>query len=217
MSRARLTFGLVLFVAAGSLPAQSMPAMMKAKDAAKSAVKATDAHTATMTADQSASLVKNGEVKQPVTGGARQPATVSDSAKRVDGARSTQAAAGSAAVPRAVEKPMIASFEREIYNYSPAGRRDPFVSLMKSGDFAPLITDIRVTTILYDPANRNSVAVLRDMSTKEQYRVKVGQSVGRLRIARIDQKSVTFTIEEFGFSRQETLTVGSDTNKERKQ
>ena len=216
MSRARLAFGLVLFVAAGSLPAQSMPAMMKAKDAAKSAVKATDAHTATMTADQSASLVKNGEVKQPVTGGARQPAAASDSAKRVDGARSTQAAAGSAAVPRAVEKPMIASFEREIYNYSPAGRRDPFVSLMKSGDFAPLITDIRVTTILYDPANRNSVAVLRDMSTKEQYRVKVGQSVGRLRIARIDQKSVTFTIEEFGFSRQETLSV-SDTKQERKQ
>jgi hypothetical protein len=215
MSRARLAFGLVLFAAASSLPAQSMPAMMKAKDAAKHAVAVTDAHTATMTADQAASSVKNGEVKQPVGGSAAKP--VADSARRLEGTRSTQSAAGSAAVPRSVERPTVASFEREVYSYSPSGRRDPFLSLMKTGDFAPLITDIRVTTILYDPAGRNSVAVLRDMSSKEQYRVKVGQSVGRLRVAKIDQKAVTFTIEEFGFSRQETLALGGDTNKERKQ
>jgi len=87
---------------------------------------------------------------------------------------------------------------------------------MNSGDLVPVITDLRITTIIYDPAGRNSVAVLRDVSTKDQYRVKVGQSIGRIRVARIDQKSVTFTIEEFGFSRQETLALG-DPNKERTQ
>jgi len=45
-------------------------------------------------------------------------------------------------------------------------------------------------------------------------RVRVGQSLGRIRVARISEKSITFTIEEFGFSRQETLLLG-DPNKEK--
>ena len=63
-----------------------------------------------------------------------------------------------------------------------------------------MITELRVTSIAYDPAG-GSVAVLRDLGTKEQYRVRVGESLGRMRVARIAQKAITFTIEEFGYSR----------------
>jgi len=37
--------------------------------------------------------------------------------------------------------------------------------------------------------------------------VRVGQQLGRMRVARITQKSVMFTIEEFGYSRQQELAM----------
>jgi hypothetical protein len=121
-------------------------------------------------------------------------------------------AAGSAAANADTTK--APPFEREVFRYERSGRRDPFMSLMASGDLRPVITDLRVGTIIHGGDGRGSVAILHDISTKEQYRVRVGQSLGRMRVARIGEKSITFTIEEFGFSRQETLSLG-DPNKEK--
>lgn len=104
------------------------------------------------------------------------------------------------------------TFNREVFQYNPAGRRDPFVSLIKSSEIRPLITDLRLTTIAYDPTGVGSVAVLRDIGTKEQYRIKVGSTLGRMRVVRIDQKAVTFALEEFGYGRQETLSMGDSTS-----
>lgn len=105
------------------------------------------------------------------------------------------------------------TFNREVFQYDADGRRDPFVSLLTSSEIRPTLSDLRLTTIAYDPLGRNSVAVLRDIGTKEQYRVKVGTSLGRMRVVRIDPKVVTFALEEFGFSRQETLAIGDTTIK----
>jgi len=105
------------------------------------------------------------------------------------------------------------TFNREVFRYDAAGRRDPFVSLVKSSEIRPTLSDLRLTTIAFDPLGRNSVAVLRDLGTKEQYRVKVGTALGRMRVVRIDPKIVTFALEEFGFSRQETLAIGDTTIK----
>ncbi|HEY5088051.1 MAG TPA: hypothetical protein VII66_11900 [Gemmatimonadaceae bacterium] len=105
------------------------------------------------------------------------------------------------------------TFNREVFQYDPAGRRDPFVSLVTSSEIRPTISDLRLTTIAFDPLGRNSVAVLRDLGTKEQYRVKVGTPLGRMRVVRIDPKVVTFALEEFGFSRQESLAIGDTTIK----
>jgi len=100
---------------------------------------------------------------------------------------------------------------REEFTYNPDGRRDPFVSLIASGELRPMISDLKLVTVIYDPSGR-SVAILRDVSTKEQYRVKTGQTLGRMRVSRIDLKSVTFVLEEFGYSRQETLALNDSTN-----
>ncbi|MEX1186466.1 MAG: hypothetical protein WEA80_07735 [Gemmatimonadaceae bacterium] len=100
---------------------------------------------------------------------------------------------------------------REVFEYDAAGRRDPFASLLATSDLRPLLIDLRLTAIAYDPNGRNSVAVLRDLTSKEQYRVKVGQTLGRMRVAAIQPRSVTFTIQEFGLSRQETLTMDDST------
>jgi len=100
---------------------------------------------------------------------------------------------------------------RETYSYPDAGRRDPFVSLMNTEEIRPLIGDLKLVAIAFDATGRNSVAVLRDIGTKEQYRVKVGQQIGRMRVAAIHEKDVVFGIEEFGFSRQESVAMNDST------
>jgi Tfp pilus assembly protein PilP len=96
---------------------------------------------------------------------------------------------------------------REVFQYDAADRRDPFVSLLTTSDLRPLLTDLKLVAVAYDPRGQNSVAVLRDVTSKSQYRVKVGQTIGRMRVAAIQEKAVIFTIEEFGYSRQELLPI----------
>lgn len=103
---------------------------------------------------------------------------------------------------------------RETFAYDAGGRRDPFASLMNTSELRPLLTELKLVAVAYDPLGRNSVAVLRDLTSKEQYRVRVGQTLGRMRVAVIREKEVVFTIEEFGYSRQETLNM-VDTTKTR--
>jgi hypothetical protein len=106
----------------------------------------------------------------------------------------------SAAVP-------AASLIREVFAYE-GGGRDPFMSLLKSGDVRPLISDLRLTTVVYDGrfATR-SVAVLRDITNRRIYRVKTGDIIGRLKVTQIRPREVVFTVQEFGFERQETLSL----------
>jgi hypothetical protein len=78
-----------------------------------------------------------------------------------------------------------------------------------------LISDLRLTAVAFDPDGNNSVAILRDSYSKQQYRVRVGQQLGRLRVTAIKQRAVQFTMEEFGFNRMETLPLSSDTTKVR--
>lgn len=106
-------------------------------------------------------------------------------------------------------------FEREVFTYVAEGRRDPFLSLIKSSDLRPLLSDLRLVAVAFDPTGRNSVAIMRDVGTKDQYRVKVGQTLGRMTVAQITPRAVTFTLDEFGFRRQETLALGSDSTQAR--
>ena len=96
---------------------------------------------------------------------------------------------------------------REVFAYE-GGGRDPFMSLLKSGDVRPLISDLKLTTVVYDGrfASR-SVAVLRDITNRHIYRVKAGDIIGRLKVTQIRPREVVFTVQEFGFERQETLSL----------
>jgi hypothetical protein len=104
------------------------------------------------------------------------------------------------------------TINRETFSYPGGGRRDPYASLMTSTDVRPLLSDLRLTGVAFDPAGRNSVAIMRDLYSKAQYRVSVGQQLGRLRVAAINQRSVQFTVDEFGFSRTESLELSRDTS-----
>lgn len=103
---------------------------------------------------------------------------------------------------------MATSLRREVFAYE-GGGRDPFMSLLKSGDVRPLLSDLKLTTIVYDGhfATR-SVAVLRDITNRRIYRVKAGDIIGRLKVTQIRPREIVFTVQEFGFERQETLSLG---------
>ena len=202
--------------------AQSSP-ITRPKESAQRAVAATNTHTATMTSDTSM-----GKAATP-------PANPAARSSRSPNGDTTRARVTTS--KGMTDKPERATFEREVFSYERGGRRDPFISLMKSGEIRPLLADLRLVGIAYDVNGRNSVAVLREdaqevaaqankqttgAAPKTQatvdipmYRVREGQQIGRMRVARIGPKSITFTIEEFGYSRQETLTL-SESNTEKK-
>ena len=96
---------------------------------------------------------------------------------------------------------------REVFSYE-GGGRDPFMSLLRSGDIRPLLSDLRLVGIYYDgryPAR--SVAVLRDVTNNKIYRVKPGNIIGRLKTTTIRPREIVFTVQEFGFERQESLSL----------
>ena len=97
-------------------------------------------------------------------------------------------------------------FLRETYGYPSEGRRDPFASLIATGDIRPLLEDLRLTGVIVGETPSQSMAMMKDISTKEIYRARVGSVFGRIRVTAIRQGEVTLAIDEFGFTRQSVLT-----------
>ncbi|HTE43672.1 MAG TPA: hypothetical protein VK636_00400 [Gemmatimonadaceae bacterium] len=100
---------------------------------------------------------------------------------------------------------------REAFEYAKDGRRDPFVSLLTTNDLRPTMSDLRLSGILFDQSGRRSVATLRDVATNAQYKVTIGSTLGRMRVAAIRLKTIVFTIDEFGTTRQDSLILGDST------
>lgn len=207
----RALIGAALLVACASpASAQSIPDVGRAIGAARNAAAATDVHTARMTSEPATQAGRTPP---------RAPATVRRGAAARDSAATTtppHAAAGEARPRSGGSASGVETFRRETFSYEREGRRDPFVSLMTTSELRPLISDLKLVAIAFDPQGVNSVAVLRDLNTKEQYRVKLGQLLGRMRVARISPKSVAFTVEEFGFSRQEVIDMGDQSQARKK-
>jgi hypothetical protein len=100
---------------------------------------------------------------------------------------------------------------RELFTYAPAGRRDPYRPLISTNALRPLPAELRLTAVAFDPTGAYSVAILRDITTQQQHRVRAGQVLGRMRILRIRPKAIVFAIEELGFSRTQELTLQDST------
>lgn len=97
-------------------------------------------------------------------------------------------------------------FSRETYAFPRDGRRDPFASLIATGDIRPIFEDLLVSGIIVDLSGRNSQALLKDVSTNELYRARVGSVFGRIRVTAIRAGAVSVSIDEFGFPRQAILS-----------
>ena len=96
---------------------------------------------------------------------------------------------------------------RESFAYGGASR-DPFASLIKSAHAGPEIADLQLVGIYEDLRySGNSIAVLREKTSGKRYKLRQGEQIGRLRVTQIRPKDVVFTIQDFGYERQETLSL----------
>ena len=119
----------------------------------------------------------------------------------------TAQAAPGAQVAEEPQRDDATELVREVFSFRGSGR-DPFISLLRSGDVRPLLEDLRVTSINFNPRYPSaSVAVLRDTTVQQRYTVRVGDEVGRLRIAAIREYEVLVIIEEFGVERQRIIRM----------
>ena len=119
--------------------------------------------------------------------------------------------AGSAQAQSA--SPASTVYEREVFDYPSAGRRDPFRALNAGEQIGPRFDDLSVTGVLYNPGV-GSVATLMDQKTGKRYRVREGDVLGEIRVAAIRTVEVDFVITSFGISRRETLRVKKDKESE---
>jgi hypothetical protein len=189
-----------LFVAAASASAQDP--LTNAKNKALAAKKAADAHTeAEQKPEAQAPAPKAAPQKANAPAG--QPAT-----KLVKPGTQLSIAKSDTGGP----PPTI---YREVFEYTRDGRRDPFVSLLTTNELRPTMSDLRLTGILFDHSGRNSIATLRDITNNAQYRVTVGSALGRMRVTAIKTLTVVFTIDEFGTTRKDSLTLRDSTNRAR--
>ncbi|MEO5509099.1 MAG: hypothetical protein ABIV28_04610 [Longimicrobiales bacterium] len=97
-------------------------------------------------------------------------------------------------------------FEREVFDYPIAGRRDPFRPLNSNDTSGPLFTELTITGIVYMADSSRSIATFVDLNQK-QYRMRRGDRVGNAMVQFIDKTRVVFSIEEFGMKRQESLMM----------
>lgn len=99
------------------------------------------------------------------------------------------------------------ALSREVFAYRGSGR-DPFMSLLRSGDMRPLPQDLRVVGITYDTRYpQRSVAVLSDVAAVKRYTVRPGDVIGRVRIVEIRTTEVIAVVQEFGVDRQLVLPL----------
>ncbi|HET7023903.1 MAG TPA: hypothetical protein VFI39_01705 [Gemmatimonadales bacterium] len=97
---------------------------------------------------------------------------------------------------------------RETFAYT-GGSRDPFISLIQRNSSSVEFGDLVLIGIYQDlRASRNSVALLRNKNTGKRYKVHIGEKIGqRMTVSQITDRDVSFTIQDFGFERQETLSL----------
>ena len=97
-------------------------------------------------------------------------------------------------------------FEREVFHYQGAGRRDPFRSLANDDGMGPLFDDLKLRMIIHSDRPGQSVALLVD-GAKKVYRLRKGDVVGNATVLEITPSRVTFAVEDFGNRRQEVLDL----------
>lgn len=160
------------------------------------------------TTQSGATAAKPAETKPPVVAAAKPAAPAAKpAAPAVKPAAPSPAAATDSVRADSLNDPTEAHVLRESFSYS-GGTRDPFASLIKSANAGPEISDLQLVGIYEDMHySGNSVAVLREKTSGKRHKLRAGDQIGRLRVSQVRSKDVVFTISDFGYERQETLSL----------
>lgn len=138
------------------------------------------------------------EIAQPVPAAAAQPSAAMPAVDSSTANAGTQDSA---------QKAKDLELSRETFAYSGAAR-DPFNSLLNMAKNGPELADLQLVGIYQNlRAPSGSIAVFREKDGGKRHKLRAGDQVGRSRLVQIRERDVVFTIEDFGFERQETLSL----------
>ena len=127
-----------------------------------------------------------------------------DSAARADSiAPTVDRMAAADSMQRAKETEMY----RETFAYS-GSVRDPFNSLLNMAKSGPEVADLQLVGIYQNlRVPSGSIAVFREKESGKRHKLRTGDQLGRSRVVQIRERDVVFIVEDFGFERQETLSL----------
>ncbi len=112
-----------------------------------------------------------------------------------------------AAVADSVQKAKETEMSRETFAYS-GSTRDPFNSLLNMAKTGPEVADLQLVGIYQNMRSPSgNVAVFREKEGGRRHKLRAGDQLGRSRVVQIRERDVVFMIEDFGFERQETLSL----------
>jgi hypothetical protein len=135
------------------------------------------------------------------------PASAPADSGRAPAARAAALAADSAAVADSIRKAGETEMSRETFAYS-GSTRDPFNSLLNMAKSGPEVADLQLVGIYRNMRTPSgSVAVFREREGGKRHKLRAGDQLGRSRVVQIRERDVVFMIEDFGFERQETLSL----------
>jgi hypothetical protein len=138
------------------------------------------------------------EIAQPAPAAAAQPSAAMPAVDSSTANAGTQDSA---------QKAKDLELSRETFAYSGAAR-DPFNSLLNMAKNGPELADLQLVGIYQNlRAPSGSIAVFREKDGGKRHKLRAGDQVGRSRLVQIRERDVVFTIEDFGFERQETLSL----------
>jgi hypothetical protein len=106
-----------------------------------------------------------------------------------------------------VQKAKETEMYRETFAYS-GSIRDPFNSLLNMAKAGPEVADLQLVGIYQNMRTPSgNVAVFREKEGGKRHKLRAGDQLGRSRVVQIRERDVVFMIEDFGFERQETLSL----------
>jgi hypothetical protein len=98
-------------------------------------------------------------------------------------------------------------YRREVFQYSRAGRADPFRSLLGSVDLGVRPEDLALRVIVADEDPRQSVAIFTQSGANQRIRVRTGDRIGGMTVVAIHPRRVDVVIDDFGVPRRESFYV----------
>jgi hypothetical protein len=112
-----------------------------------------------------------------------------------------------AALADSLQKARETEMTRETFAYS-GSTRDPFFSLLKMAKSGPEVADLQLVGIYQNMRSPSGhIAVFREKEGGRRHKLRAGDQLGRSRVVQIRERDVVFMIEDFGFERQETLSL----------
>ena len=192
---------LALMAMAGTVQAQSISAMhgqiARVRTKTDSLATARDQHIAAANAAAPAADTTSETTLAATPATAGKPAT-KDSLDLV------KESATADSVQRAREIEVM----RETFAYA-GGTRDPFASLITKDDSSIEIGNLDLVGVYLDlKTPSNNIIVLREKGADgKRHKMRVGDQLGRSRLVQIRARDAVFMIADFGYERQETLSL----------